>query len=134
MLLAGAVLLAFPKLALGLSGFETGVAVMPLVKGDPGEAEAQPTGRVRNTRKLLTLAALIMSTFLLCSSVVTTMHIPAHEFLEATATTPKGEANGRALAYLAHEFFGGGFGTVYDISTILILWFALAVTVRRIII
>lgn len=123
-LLAGAVLLAFPKLALGLSGFETGVAVMPLVKGDPGETDANPVGRVRNTRKLLTSAALIMSAFLLCSSVVTTMHIPAEEFRAATATTPAGDANGRALAYLAHELFGDAFGTVYDISTILILWFA----------
>ncbi|MDF3038704.1 MAG: putative amino acid transporter, partial [Thermomicrobiales bacterium] len=111
-------LLVFPRLALGLSGFETGVAVMPLVKGDPDERPQQPAGRIRNTRKLLTSAALIMSVFLLTSSVVTTLLIPHEEFEEG------GEASGRALAFLAHEYLGDGFGTIYDISTILILWFA----------
>lgn len=117
-LLLGGALLAFPKLALGLSGFETGVVVMPLVKGEPGDTPEKPAGRIANTRKLLTWAALIMSVLLVASSVVTTLLIPAAEF------QPGGKANGRALAYLAHTHLGDAFGTVYDISTILILWFA----------
>ncbi len=112
------VLIVFPKLALGLSGFETGVAVMGLVKGDVGEHEDNPVGRVRNTRKLLLSAGLIMSVFLILSSVATTTIIPP-ELMKA-----KGSANPRALSYLAHMFFGDGFGTVFDVSTILILWFA----------
>jgi hypothetical protein len=131
-------LILFPKLALGLSGFETGVAVMPLVKGDsdlsiqdwesihstrtgrPAEPQTRLLleGRIRNTRILLRTAALIMSVMLITSSMVTATLIPAEQFQEG------GEANGRALAYLAHHFFGNIFGTVYDISTIAILWFA----------
>lgn len=110
--------LLFPKLALGLSGFETGVAIMPLVKGDQGDTEAQPTGRIRYTGKLLTTAAVIMSFFLLTSSFITTFLIPVAKL------QPAGEANGRALAYLAHQYLGDGFGTIYDLSTISILWFA----------
>lgn len=117
-------LLVFPKLALGLSGFETGVAVMPLVEGDAGETEEKPAGRIRNTKKLLFSAALIMSVMLIASSFVTTLLIPAEAFRPAAGDQPAGEASGRALAYLAHEYLGSGFGTVYDISTILILWFA----------
>jgi hypothetical protein len=114
----GAALLLFPRLALGLSGFETGVVVMPLIKGDATDTPREPRGRIRNARKLLTAAALIMSFLLILSSLVTTWLIPHEEFEEG------GEANGRALAYLAHEYLGDGFGTVYDVSTILILWFA----------
>ncbi|WP_088891598.1 amino acid transporter [Leptolyngbya ohadii] len=110
--------LLFPKLALGLSGFETGVAVMPLVKGHPTDTEARPRGRIRNTHKLLATAAIIMSGFLITSSFATILLIPAAEF------QPGGSASGRALAYLAHEYLGNGFGTVYDLSTISILWFA----------
>jgi hypothetical protein len=101
-------LMVFPQLALGLSGFETGVAVMPHVRGN----------RIRDTKKLLTTAAVVMSVFLVTSSLVTTLLIPAKDF-EAG-----GPANGRALAYLAHQFLGNGFGTAYDASTIAILWFA----------
>ena len=111
-------LLLFPKLALGLSGFETGVAVMPLVQGEPGDTDVRPVGRIRNTHKLLTTAAVIMSVMLVCSSVITTLLIPAEEFREG------GAAYGRALAYLAHEHLGNVFGTIYDISTVAILWFA----------
>ena len=112
------VLLLFPKLALGLSGFETGVAVMPLVKGDREDDARHPAGRIRNTQKLLTAAALIMSVMLVGSSIVTTVLVPPAAF------QPGGEAYGRALAYVAHEHLGHGFGTLYDLSTVTILWFA----------
>jgi len=49
----GVALILFPKLALGLSGFETGVVVMPLVKGYETDTEENPAGRIANTRKLL---------------------------------------------------------------------------------
>jgi hypothetical protein len=117
-LMIGVSLLVFPKLALGLSGFETGVSVTPLVRGGAGDTDAQPVGRIRNTRRLLTTAALIMSAFLIISSFTTTVLIPQQEFEEG------GQASGRALAYLAHEYLGNVFGTFYDISTIAILWFA----------
>lgn len=141
------VLLIFPKLALGLSGFETGVAVMPLIKGDATDTSANPEGRVRNTRRLLLTAALIMSVCLLGSSmVVSTLIPPADQLLFDETGKPVSEeawpadkpkpkppaAHERALAYLAHNegphklapFFGDTFGTIYDLSTVVILWFA----------
>ena len=113
--------IVFPKLALGLSGFETGVAVMPLVRGvdgKPVDPAIELRARIDNTRKLLKTAAIIMSVLLIGSSIITAMMIPA----EALQTG--GPANGRALAYLAHRDFGEVFGTLYDVSTIAILWFA----------
>ena len=108
----------FPKLALGLSGFETGVAVMPLVSGQGETAEEILQSRIRNTKRLLTSAALIMSVLLIGSSIVVSMRIPAAALAEG------GEAYGRALAYLAHRDLGEAFGTIYDLATIATLWFA----------
>lgn len=157
--------LLFPTLALGLSGFETGVAVMPLIKGDATDTHANPAGRVRNTRKLLLLAALIMSAGLLSSSLVVSTLIPPKDlvYLNEKGEPVKADdwpkdqpkphkipAHERALAYLAHgenpqiddkgnvvldadgkrvmapllPFFGPTFGTIYDLSTVVILWFA----------
>lgn len=144
-LMIGTAMIIFPKLALGLSGFETGVVVMPLVRGDRDLSKEDyesihttrstgavndPTARdllrerIHNTRKLLTTAAVIMSVLLLASSICTTFLISTEEFRPETITQEAGKANGRALAYLAHLYLGDVFGTAYDISTISILWFA----------
>ena len=120
LLIAGA-LLVFPKLALGLSGFETGVTVMPLIEGGEKDREQSPRvggvpmGRIANTAKLLMSAAVIMSGMLVLSSFVTTLLIAPADYREG------GKASGRAIAFLAHRYLGPAFGTVYDMSTILIL-------------
>ncbi|APJ02667.1 APC family permease [Silvanigrella aquatica] len=117
--------LAFPKLALGLSGFETGVSVMPLIKNNTKEHHKEnehisyvPLGRIRGTKKLLLCSALIMSVYLITSSIVTSV------LLKQSQVVDGGEAAGRALSYLAHKYLGDIFGTFYDFSTIIILWFA----------
>lgn len=128
-------ILFFPKLALGLSGFETGVAVMPLIKGDPTDTPSHPTGRIRNTIKLLITAAVIMSVLLIGSAFVTSTLIPPidmHMGKKIDGVVVGGQAYERALAYLAHgqspfpinSLFGDLFGTIYDLSTVSILWFA----------
>jgi hypothetical protein len=122
--------LVFPRLALGLSGFETGVSVMPLISGErEGDGQTAsaadealeeqplhaPRGRIRNTRKLLALAAGLMGSLLILSSFTSTLLIPP------SAYRVGGPASGRAPAYLAHQLLGDVFGTVYDLSTIVIL-------------
>ena len=123
LVIAGAILI-FPKLALGLSGFETGVSVMPLIDGGDADRDysprhgGRPSGRIRNTRKLLATAASIMSVMLILSSFVTTLLITPEDYRIG------GKASGRAIAFLAHKYLGDVFGTVYDLSTILILGLA----------
>jgi len=106
------------------NGNLAGVSVMPLIDG--GEADrghnprkdSAPRGRVANTRRLLLTAAVIMSVMLLLSSFVTTLLIAPADYEEG------GKAAGRAIAFLAHKYVGPGFGTIYDLSTILILGLA----------
>jgi hypothetical protein len=125
-------LLFLPRLALGLSGFEMSMIVMPQVRGTSGEESGHPHGRIRNTRKVLVAAGLVMSVYLLGSVLVTTVLIPPE------ALTAKGPAVNRALAYLAHggslapgpgperlsPWFGPLFGTAYDLGAVLLLCLA----------
>jgi hypothetical protein len=118
LMMAAMALWLFPKLALGLSGFETGVAVMPLVKGEGKDDAEVLASRIANTRRLLRTAAAIMSVLLIGSAIVTATLVPAADLREG------GPADGRALAFLAHRDLGEWFGTAYDLTTIAILWFA----------
>jgi hypothetical protein len=121
----------FPKLALGLSGFELTMIVMPLVRGKPGDDPRRPRGRIRGTRKMLVAAALLGSIALIASATVTALLVPPD------ALIGEGQASHRALAYLAHggalsdgsetplsPYFGLAFGTAYDLSAVAILCLA----------
>ncbi len=120
--------LFLPNLALGLSGFEMSMIVMPQVRGKTGEDP--PTTRIRNTRLVLVAAALIMAVYLLASALVTGLLIPPE------ALRPEGKAANRALAYLAHggkltvgeeaifPWCGQGCGSLYDLTTVLVLCLA----------
>ena len=90
------------------------------ISSEPPSADidAHIQGRITNGKKLLTGAAVIMSFFLIGSSIITTMLVPYAEIQEG------GKAYGRAISYLSHTYLGSAFGTIYDISTIAILWFA----------
>ena len=119
LMMLGVALLLFPKLALGLSGFETGVAVMPLVKGDPATRTEHPHGRIRNTKKLLSDGGADHE-----RAADRQQHRDDAADPAGGVRRPAAPAYGRALAFLAHQHLGEVFGTVYDLSTIAILWFA----------
>jgi hypothetical protein len=127
--LTAAAFALFPKLALGLSGFELSMIVMPIVRGSPRDDPRSPAGRIRATRKMLIAVALLGSVALLASAAVTSLLVPPDAF------SAEGGASYRALAYLAHggpithgepnaslgPLFGQAFGTVYDLSVVAIL-------------
>ena len=100
----------------GLSGFETGVAVMPLVAGNRATRRV-PAGRIR-TQHAAATAALIMSVLLIGSALVTTLLIPPEAF------PPGGAPTGARSPIWRTTISARVFGTIYDISTIAILWFA----------
>ena len=121
-----------PQLSLGLSGFEMSMILEPQVRGRKDDGPAEPRGRIRNTRKVLVAAAVAMSVYLLGSVLVTSVLIPPSAF------GPGGHAANRALAYLAHggdlasgtgaevmcPLLGVVFGSIYDITTVLLLTLA----------
>ena len=109
----------FPRLALGLSGFETGVSVMPLIRGEERPTTRQPVGRIRNTRKLLVTAALIMSVLLMAVQLRDHAADPG-----GSVSRPAVRPAGAPSPTWRTNILGNLFGTIYDISTILILWFA----------
>ena len=92
--LLGACVPLLPALCLGLSGFELTLMAMPLVRGRKDDTAEKPRGVIRNTRVLLTVAALTMSAYLLTSTLVTTVLIPP------SAQEVNGRAKYRSLAYL----------------------------------
>lgn len=127
----GVALWSFPQMALGLSGFEMIMTVVPRVSGSSAD-DNSPAGRVRNTRKLMVVGAAIMAVYLVSAVAVTTLLVPHAELQH------DGAAEHRALAYLAHgspladgtsgtavnPYFGHRFGDLYDLSTVIILCLA----------
>lgn len=126
------VLWSFPQMALGLSGFEMIMTVAPQVRGRGDDTPEKPVGRIRNTRKLMLTAASVMAVYLVSAVSVTSLLVPR------TALVAGGEAEHRALAYLAHgslladgatgetlnPLFGENFGDIFDLSTALVLCLA----------
>ncbi len=116
-------LATFPQLALGLSGFELSMATAPLIHARPDDDPEKPRGRIRRARLMMLVAAAIMSVFVLGSMLVVTLLVREEAL--------SGAANHRALAWLAHggnpeasPLFGAVFGSLYDLSSVLILFLA----------
>ena len=128
----GMALWSFPQMALGLSGFEMILTVVPQVKGGAGSEADVLAGRVRNARKLMVASAAIMAVYLVSAVLVTTLLVPD------AALASGGAAEHRALAYVAHgsplvggasggalnPLFGERFGDLFDLSSAAVLCLA----------
>ena len=126
------VVVTFPQMALAISGFELSMTAAPLVRGSKSDAPHDPRGRVRNTRKLMSAAAVLMAVYVTTSVFVCTLLVPKG------LTGLVHPAEHRSLAYLAHggmlveqvpatvlnPWFGGKFGSAYDGCAVLILCLA----------
>jgi hypothetical protein len=119
----------FPQMALGMSGFEMILSVVPQVSGGTGAEEERVARRVRDTRKLMLIAAAIMAVYLTSAVLVTTWFVPYAQLEHG------GAAEHRSLAYMAHgsplvsgatlnPLFGNRFGDLFDLSTATILCLA----------
>lgn len=112
-------LIIFPQLALGISGFELCMTTTPLISGEPGNEVEQKRHRVSRSRWMMFWLTIIMAVFLIATTLASTLAIPLAKF-----TTEK-EAQHRALAFLAHgPLFPGWFGSCYDLITAIILCLA----------
>jgi hypothetical protein len=124
-------LVTFPPMAIGLSGFELALVSVPLIRGRPDDLSHKPRGRIFHARLMLITAALIMSALVLLSVWAVGLLVPLNGLRDEV-----GIVHHRALAYLAHggllrselpahdeiaPYFGTVFGTLYDLSAILIL-------------
>lgn len=112
-------LLIFPQLALGISGFELSMTTTPLISGEPGNEVEQKRHRIRRARWMMFWLTIIMAVFLLATTIASTLAIPLSKF------TTERDAQHRAMAFLAHgELFPSWFGTCYDLITAIILCLA----------
>jgi hypothetical protein len=127
-------LVTFPPMAIGLSGFELALVSVPLVRGSASDTPEHPRGRIFNARLMMIAAAVLMSVLVLVSVSAVGLVVPLEGLKDSG-----GVVHHRAVSYLAHgsvlrsglsahdeiaPYFGTAFGTVYDLSAILILCLA----------
>lgn len=120
--LASVCLWAVPTLGFMLGGFEMSMIVVPLIRARGDSPRQVHEDRVRQARKLMATAAIVMSLYLLASSFATAILLVPGDRL------PGGIAHNRALASLAHgpvvsehTWAAPWLGSAYDLVTVVVL-------------